>query len=172
VSDRRSSEIVSRISISEEDLGATPAVYARVPGSTPDVYSPVDAASLTVEGASKIATWVLVVSALVLAIAFGVGGFVLGQSGRVSQEQVQSTRATDRARFEADERAAIATATTKVRRAETARAERRARAARSEGITKGRKIGRNEAIKELQNAVPAGSISTDDCLTAVQFCDY
>jgi hypothetical protein len=163
------SDIISRISISEEDLDSSPpVVYGSVGGpSHPDVYGPVDAQALSEQGSARIATWVLVVSALVLCIAFGVGGFVFGQSGRISKEQVESTRAADRARFAADERTAIATATAKVRRADARRTAERVRVARAQGIAKGRRIAANDAA-----AADADLAATNDpdCLAAVQIC--
>jgi hypothetical protein len=165
----RGSDIVSRISISEEDLDvSSPVVYGTVGApSRPDVYGPIDPHTLIEEGSAKIATWVLVVSAIVLSIAFGVGGFVLGQSGRVTKDQVESTRAADRARFAADERMAIATATARVRRADARRTAERVRIARDQGIAKGRRIAEN-AANDAESSLAAASDS--DCLTAVQVC--
>lgn len=170
MTDRRS-DIVSRISISAEDLEpGAPVVYAPVGGPAhPDVYGRVDPATLNPDSA-RIATWVLVVGAVILSIAFGVGGFVAGQSGRVSHSQLESTRAADRARFEADQRAAIATATAKVRRDDAQRAAESVRRATNQGIAKGRRIGLREAQQATDQAATTSAATGSDCLTAVQFC--
>jgi hypothetical protein len=162
---------VNRISISEEDLDpGTPVVYAPVGGPAhPDVYGRVDPATLDSESA-HIATWVLVVGAVILSIAFGVGGFVAGQSGRVSHSQLESTRAADRARFDSDQRTAIETATAKVRREDAQGVAERVRRATNQGIAKGRRIGLREAQQTADQAAITSAATGGDCLTAVQFC--
>lgn len=164
--------MVDRISISEEDLGSSPVVYRSVGGAHADVYVPIAERPESVEGSAKVATWVLVVAAVVLAVAFGVGGYVLGQSGRVSRADVQSTRASDRARSEADQRTAVRTATDRVRRQDAASAQRRITAARAAGVAKGRRIGEREAQQtSQQGAVDSLGARGADCLTAVEYCD-
>src|ERR1044072_2783763 len=98
---------MSRIAISEDDLDAgpgAPVVYGPVGGHPhPNVYGPVPPTTHPgpVGGELAVATWVLVVAAVVLCVTFGAGGFFAGRAGHISKSHRRAESQAERARVDA-----------------------------------------------------------------------
>lgn len=163
---------MSPIAISEEDLDRgpgddSPVVYAPVGGSVhPNVYGPVDPSpEAPLEAGIRPA--VLVVAAVVLCATFGIGGLLIGQSGRVSAADRAAERSAEQAKFEADRAAAVKAAVESARVTERARAASRVSAARREGIRIGRASGLRDGREEGLAQGRQEFVPRPDCLTGV-----
>ncbi len=165
---------MSRIAISEEDLDGgpeAPVVYGSVGGTQhPNVYGPVPGTVPPPGRAHSelaVATWVLVAAACVLCVTFGVGGFFAGRAGHVSQSELKTERAAERARFDAKLSSAVDDAKATTRRSLSAQTADRVQKARRSAYKSGKQAGIAEGLARGRDERPYGSTYPDTCLNSV-----
>jgi hypothetical protein len=150
---------LQRISISEDDLGGepgtrAPAVYAPVGGQRhPEVYGPADADRAADVGMdrSRVPAWLVAVGAALLVLAVGLGAFLVGRGGTVSDAELQRQLSDQRTALtqeaEQSERQAVRAAVQDAER-EAASARRSAvSAARASGYQRGFAEGKEEGLQ-------------------------